>query len=213
MNKISLLLVDDHPVVRAGYRQLLSNVSHINVIAESDSAEQACQLCADLKPDIVIMDLNLPGMSGLEAIRRITSADPSASILAFTINDELLYLERTLTAGAKGYLTKSGDPRLLLKGIEELAAGRSFIDPVLLKKQAQKKAKQKESISATAQLSPREFDVYNLLIKGKTSKDIADTLYLSQKTVANYATQIKLKLGVKTIAEMSHLAQQPLNDG
>jgi len=207
MNKISLLLVDDHPVVRAGYRQLLSNVAHINVLAESDSAEKACQLYAELKPNIVIMDLNLPGMSGLEAIRRITTADPSASILAFTINDELLYLERALTAGAKGYLTKSGDPRLLLEAIEELAAGRRFIDPVLLKKRALKEARQKESLSGTAQLSPREFDVYNLLIKGRTSKEIADTLCLSQKTVANYATQIKLKLGVKTVAEMSHLAQ------
>ena len=208
MNKISLLLVDDHPIVRAGYRQLLSNIAHIDVLAESDSAEKACQLYVDLKPDIVIMDLNLPGMSGLEAIRRITSADPTAVILAFTINDELLYLERALTTGAKGYLTKSGDPRLLLKGIEALAAGHSFIDPILLKKQALKEAKKKESLSRTAELSPREFDVYNLLIKGKTSKEIADTLYLSQKTVANYATQIKLKLGVKTIAEMSYLAQR-----
>ena len=207
MNKISLLLVDDHPVVRAGYRQLLSNVTHINVLAESDSAEEACQLYASLNPDIVIMDLNLPGMSGLEAIRRITTADPSAAILAFTINDELAYLDRALTAGAKGYLTKSGDPRLLLEGIEELAAGRSFIDPVLLKKQALKKAKQKESLSSSAQLSPREFDVYTLLIKGRTSKEIASNLCLSQKTIANYATQIKLKLGVKTLAEMSHLAQ------
>jgi len=202
MNKISLLLVDDHPVVRAGYRQLLSNVAHINVLAESDSAEEACQLYTSLTPDVVIMDLNLPSMSGLEAIRRITAADPSATILAFTINDELPYLDRALTAGAKGYLTKSGDPRLLLEGIEELAAGRSFIDPILLKK-----TKQKESLSSSAQLSPREFDVYNLLIKGRTSKEIASSLCLSQKTVANYATKIKLKLGVKTIAEMSHLAQ------
>lgn len=211
MNKISLLLVDDHPIVRAGYRQLLSIVTHIDVLAESDCAEKACQLYIDLKPDIVIMDLNLPGMSGLEAIRRITSVNSSAAILAFTINDELLYLERALLAGAKGYLTKSGDPRLLLKGIETLAAGHSFIDPVLLKKQALKASKQKESLSSTAQLSPREFDVYHLLIKGQTSKEIADSLYLSQKTVANYATQIKLKLGVKTIAEMSHLAQHSNN--
>lgn len=207
MNNISLLLVDDHPVVRAGYRQLLANAAHINVLAESDSAEKAYQLYIELKPNIVIMDLNLSGMSGLEAIRRITAADPSATILAFTIHDELQYLERTLTAGAKGYLTKSGDPRLLLDAIEELAAGRRFIDPVLLSKRALKITKQKEALSGTSQLSPREFDVYTLLIKGHTSKDIANTLCLSQKTVANYATQIKLKLGVKTIAEMSYLAQ------
>lgn len=208
MKKVSLLLVDDHPVVRAGYLQLLSNIAHIDVLAQSDCAEQACQLYLDLKPNIVIMDLNLPGMSGLGAIRRITATDPSAAILAFTINDELLYLERALAAGAKGYLTKSGDPRLLPKAIEALAAGESFIDPVLLKKQALKNAKHKQSLSNTAQLSPREFDIYSLLIKGQTSKEIAYSLHLSQKTVANYATQIKSKLGVKTIAEMSHLAQQ-----
>ena len=207
-NKISLLLVDDHAIVRAGYRQLISTSARIHIIAESETAAKACQLYKKLKPDVVVMDLSLPGMSGLEAIRRIISFNPAAAILAFTIHDELIYLERVLEAGAKGYLTKSCDPYLLLEGIEQLALGHTFIEPILLKKRDLKQREKGNTASGIAQLSPREFDVYCLLIKGQPSKEIANSLFLSQKTVANYATQIKTKLGVKTVAEMSHLAAQ-----
>lgn len=207
-NKISLLLVDDHAIVRAGYRQLISTSARIHIIAESETAAKACQLYKELKPDVVVMDLSLPGMSGLEAIRRIIAINPSAAILAFTIHDELIYLERVLEAGAKGYLTKSCDPYLLLEGIEKLALGHTFIEPSLLQKRDLKQRERGNTASGIAQLSPREFDVYCLLIKGQPSKEIANSLFLSQKTVANYATQIKTKLGVKTVAEMSHLAAQ-----
>jgi len=200
------MLVDDHAVVRAGYRHLMSTSSQIDVIAESDTAENACQLYAQLKPDVVVMDLNLPNMTGLECIRRIILQDSNAAILAFTIHDELIYLERALQAGAKGYLTKSCDPRLLLEGIEAIAKGRTFIDPLLVSKQQKKQAGSIKRLNKVDKLSPREFDVYCLLIKGCTTKDIADTLFLSQKTVANYATQIKAKFGAKTVAEMTHLA-------
>jgi len=206
MSKISLMLVDDHAVVRAGYRQLISNSPNISIVGESDTAEKACQMYSDLKPDVVVMDLGLPGMSGLEAIRRINALNETAAILAFTIHDELIYLERALEAGAKGYLTKSCDPHLLLEGIEKLAVGQVFIDPLLKEKRDLKRADSGDLSSNVAQLSPREFDVYCLLVKGIPTKDIADSLFLSQKTVANYATGIKLKLGVKTIAEMSRLA-------
>jgi DNA-binding NarL/FixJ family response regulator len=200
--------VDDHAVVRAGYRHLMSTSSQIDVIAECDTAERACQLYTQLKPDVVVMDLSLPNMSGLECIRRIILQDANAVILAFTIHDELIYLERALEAGAKGYLTKSCDPRLLLEGIEALAKGRVFIDPLLLVKQEKKQAGSHKPLNAVNQLTPREFDIYCLLVKGITTKEIANSLYLSQKTVANYATQIKAKLGVRTVAEMSHLATQ-----
>jgi DNA-binding NarL/FixJ family response regulator len=207
-NKISLLLVDDHAIVRAGYRQLISTSSRIYVAAESETAEKACQVYKELKPDVVVMDLSLPGMSGLEAIRRIISINPSAVIMAFTIHDELIYLERVLKAGAKGYLTKSCDPYLLLEGIEQLALGKTFIDPALLKKHDLKNAEQGSKVTGVEQLSPREFDIYCLLVKGLPNKEIASSLFLSQKTVANYVTQIKTKLGVKTVAQMSHLAHQ-----
>jgi DNA-binding NarL/FixJ family response regulator len=209
MNKISLLLVDDHAVVRAGYRQLMSASPTIQVVGESETAEKACQLYLDLKPDVVVMDLSLPGMSGLEAVRRISSRDPSAAIMAFTIHDELIYLERALEAGAQGYLTKSCDPSFLLEGIEQLALGQQYIDPLMVDKWQQKKAlKEAKGMEEMATLSPREFDVYCLLVKGQTSQQISESLSLGQKTIANYATQIKVKLGVKTIAEMVHLASQ-----
>lgn len=209
MNKISVLLVDDHAVVRAGYRQLISASERIYIVGESETAEKACQLYLELKPDVVVMDLSLPGMSGLEAIRRITTRSPSATILIFTIHDELIYLKRALEAGAKGYLTKSCDPRLLLEGIEQLSIGRQFIEPLMADRWAVKEAAEDgKSLGEIASLSPREFDVYCWLIKGQTSQQISESLSLSQKTVANYATQIKIKLGVKTIAEMAHLAGQ-----
>ena len=208
MNKISLLLVDDHAVVRAGYRQLISASERIHVVGESETAEKACQSYLELKPDVIVMDLSLPSMSGLEAIRRITTRSPDAAIMAFTIHDELIYLKRALEAGAKGYLTKSCDPRLLLEGIEQLALGRQFIEPVMAGKLQQTKvlteAGGKKDMD---ELSPREFDVYCLLVKGQTSQQISESLSLSQKTIANYATQIKVKLGVKTIAEMVHLSR------
>lgn len=208
MNKISLLLVDDHAVVRAGYRQLISTSEQIHIIGESDTAEGACQMYAKLQPDVVVMDLGLPKMSGLEGIRRIKAADDNAAILAFTIHDELVYLDRAFEAGVKGYLTKSCDPHLLLEGIEALARGQEFIDPVLKQKQESKALGSASGLKTAEKLSAREFDIYCLLIKGETSKDIAAMLFLSHKTVANYTTQIKSKLGVKTVAEMSHLASQ-----
>lgn len=210
MNKISLLLVDDHAVVRAGYRQLIAASERIQIIGECESAEKACQLYLELTPDVVVMDLGLPGMSGLEGIRRIVGRDPAASVLAFTIHDELIYLKRVLEAGAKGYLRKSCEPDLLLKGVELLSQGRQFIDPFMANKLAESDgmAGGKSREGGIASLSPREFDIYCLLVKGQTSQQISKALSLSQKTVANYTTQIKTKLGVKTAAELVHLAGQ-----
>lgn len=208
MSKISLLLVDDHAIVRAGYRQLISTSEQICIVGESETAEDACQQYSLLKPNVVLMDLNLPGMSGLEAIRRITTNSQSAAIMVFSIHDELAYLERAFEAGAKGYLTKSCDPYLLIEGIQKLASGGTCIDPILLQKQQLRLLEQKDNTISISQLTQREFDIYCLLIKGKTTKEISESFFLSQKTVANYATQIKFKLGVRTIAEMSHLAQK-----
>ncbi len=206
MDKIRILLVDDHAIVRAGYRQLISTSNKIEVIGESETGEEGCQLYFQLKPDVLVIDLNLPKMSGLEAIRRIKQRDPAAAVLAFTMHSEQIYLKRTLEAGANGYLTKSCDPDLLLEGVCALAEGRQFIDPLfsnVLKGDSSDGGGGKNDLR---ELSPREFDIYRLLIDGQANREIAESLSLSQKTVANYATQIKAKLGVKTIAEMTRKA-------
>ncbi|CAA6823804.1 MAG: DNA-binding response regulator [uncultured Thiotrichaceae bacterium] len=207
--QITLLLVDDHAIVRAGYRQLISTTPDIVVIGESAAAEEACQQYDELQPDVVVMDLNLPGMSGLEAIRRLISKAPSAAILAFTMHDELAYVHRALEAGAKGYLTKSCDPDLLIEGVYALAKGENYIEPVLaealLKSEAASKVITKNGLE---ELSPREFDVFCLLAEGKACKQAASTLFLSEKTVSNYATKIKNKLGVRTLPELTRIAYQ-----
>jgi DNA-binding NarL/FixJ family response regulator len=206
MDKIRLLLVDDHAVVRAGYRQLISTSDKIEVVGESETGEEGCQLYFQLNPDVLVIDLSLPRMSGLEAIRRIKQRDPAAAMLAFTMHSEQVYLKRTLEAGAKGYLTKSCDPDLLLEGICVLAEGRRFIDPLFSNISKGLAGDESGGKSDLNELSPREFDIYRLLIDGQVNREIAESLSLSQKTVANYATQIKAKLGVKTIAEMTRKA-------
>ena len=209
MKKIKLLLVDDHAIVRAGYRQLISTKDDIIVVGESGTAEDACQKYNDLKPDVVVMDLNLPGMTGLEAIRRLTSKDSSAAVLAFTIHDELAYLKRALEAGAKGYLTKSCEPDLLIAGVYSLAKGESYIEPQLREKLHRPTVtNQAKSNSCLEGLSPREFEVFCLLAEGKACKQAASSLFLSEKTVSNYATQIKNKLGVRTLPELTRIAYQ-----
>ena len=210
MKEIKLLLVDDHAVVRAGYRQLISTVNDMTIVGESSTAEDACQKYTKLKPDVVVMDLSLPSMTGLEAIRRITLHDSSIAILAFSIHNEAIYVQRAIEAGAKGYLTKSCEPNILIKAIYALAEGKTYIEKELQAKLNSKPlSNQQTSNNKTAsKLSPREFDVFCLLAEGKSCKEVATLLFLSEKTISNYATQIKTKLGARTLTELTRIAYQ-----
>ena len=206
MNKpIKVLLIDDHAVVRAGFQLLLSSVEDIDVIAEADRGERACRLYADKQPDVVVMDLSMPGIGGLETIRRLCSRDAEAKILVFSIHDEMVYVNRALQAGAKGYITKSSAPEILVEAVQHIAAGKAYIESVLIKSTAvlNDSYEHKSKVSA---LSVREFDIFKLLAKGLTTHEIADELCLGNKTVANYSTQIKSKLKVSTLAELAHIA-------
>lgn len=202
--KIRIMLVDDHAVVRAGYRMLLKNSEDIEVIAEADSGERACKAFADLKPDVVVMDLSMPGIGGLEAIRRIIARDANAKILVFSMHEDTVFVEQALRAGAQGYLTKSSAPEILVEAIKELAAGKSHIDSELVQRLAVQKSRGKDS--PFSGLSTREFEIFCLLAEGLNTSEIAKRLSLSYKTVANYSTQIKSKLNVSTIAELARLA-------
>ena len=202
--KIRILLVDDHAVVRAGYRMLLKNSEDIEVIAEADSGERACKAFADLKPDVVVMDLSMPGIGGLEAIRRIIARDANAKILVFSMHEDTVFVEQALQAGAQGYLTKSSAPEILVEAIKELAAGKSHIDSEIVQRLAIQKSRGKDS--PFSGLSTREFEIFCLLAEGLNTSEIAKRLSLSYKTVANYSTQIKSKLNVSTIAELARLA-------
>ncbi|MDP2179655.1 response regulator transcription factor [Methylicorpusculum sp.] len=202
---IKVILVDDHAVVRAGFRLLLSAVPNIQVIAEAERGEQACQLYLDNKPDVVVLDLSMPGIGGLESIRRICNRDNQAKILVFSVHDEQVYVNRAMMAGAKGYITKNSAPAILVEAIQKISEGGEYIEDGLLKNTTIA-GNPTDYRALIESLSAREFDVFCLLAKGLTMHKVADELCLGYKTAANYGTQIKNKLKVSTVAELAHIA-------
>lgn len=203
-NRIKVLLVDDHAVVRVGYQMLLQNTNDIEVVSEAESGEQACKHYVDKKPDVVVMDLSMPGIGGLGAIRRILARDAKAKILVFSMYENTIFVEQALQAGARGYITKSSAPKILIDAIRELAAGESHIDSAIAQQLAFKKTKGENT--PFSDLSTREFEIFCLLAEGLNTSEISKRLSLGYKTVANYSTQIKSKLNVSTVAEIARLA-------
>lgn len=203
-DKIKVLLVDDHAVVRAGYKMLLQHTDDIEVVSEANSGEQACKHYVDKDPDVVVMDLSMPGIGGLEAIRRIVARDSDARILVFSMHESTIFVEQALQAGAHGYITKSSPPEALIKAIRELVAGKSHIDSEIAQQLAFKKTKGQDT--PFSDLSTREFEILCLLAEGLNTSEISKRLSLSYKTVANYGTQIKSKLNVSTVAALVRLA-------
>jgi DNA-binding NarL/FixJ family response regulator len=202
--RVRVLLVDDHAVVRAGYRLLLQSAPEIEVVAEADSGELACRLNAEHTPDVVVMDLRLPGIGGLEAIRRIVRREPNAKVLVFSMHEDALFVEQALAAGARGYVTKSSAPHVLVAAVKEVAAGGTPLSGNL--KERLSLARVRGADSRLEKLSTREFEIFCLLAEGLGSAEIARRLSLSHKTVANYGTEIKSKLEVGTAAELTRLA-------
>lgn len=206
MKKVSILLVDDHAVVRAGFRMLLASTSTIEIVAEAERGEAACQLYLEKRPDVVVLDLSMPGIGGLECLRRICNRDPLAKILVFSVHDESVYVSRAIAAGAKGYITKNSAPAILVDAIQSIAVGGMYIEPSLEKPHTTHKPDDVDYKNLINTLTPKEFDVFCLLAKGLTTHKIADELCLGYKTVANYGTQIKNKFNASTVAELAHIA-------
>jgi two-component system invasion response regulator UvrY len=203
---INVLLVDDHAVVRTGYRRLLETQPHIRILAEAATAEEGRRLYFEQHPDVVVMDISMPGIGGIEGIRRILSRDATARILICSIHDNSLLADRALQSGALGYVTKASDPEVLVKAVETVGRGKVFLGPDIAQALALKHI-EKES-SPLAVLSPREFEIFRLVADGRSGNIIADRLCLSTKTVSNYLSQIKKKLDVSSTAELVHLAMR-----
>ncbi|MBI2992657.1 MAG: response regulator transcription factor [Gammaproteobacteria bacterium] len=201
---IRVLLVDDHAVVRAGYRILLERAGDIVLAGEAESGEQAYRLYTELKPDVVVMDISLPGIGGFEAIRRIIARDPRARILVFSMHEDTVFVDQAVNAGARGYITKNSAPAVLVEAIRRIAAGESYLEAGLAQQLAFQKVRDEDS--PFSRLSTREFEICSLLAQGCGTSEIAKRLSLSYKTVANYSTQIKNKLNVGTAAELTRLA-------
>jgi two-component system, NarL family, invasion response regulator UvrY len=202
---IQVLLVDDHAVVRTGFRLLLQSQPDIKVAAEAPSGEAACQLYAELSPDVVVMDLGMPGMGGLEALRRIRARNPAARILALSAHDDPMHARRALREGALGFLSKRSAPETLIEAIGTVAAGRRYIDPSLAQKLALAEI-EGAARSPIEQLSEREFEVFIRLAGGATVQKIADDLKLSASTIGTHLYNIKQKLGVVNQSELTLLA-------
>ena len=201
---VRVLLVDDHAVVREGYRRLLERTPEIEVVAEAATGEDAYRVFCELTPDVVVMDINLPGMSGIEAARRMLAREPDARILVFSMHEDALFGSRALQAGARGYVTKASAPEVLVEAVKAVSAGRLYISHDMAQELALQTVPGQDLPLNT--LSPREFEVFRLLAEGKSVADIARILSLSQKTVANYQSLIKQKLEADTSAQMVWIA-------
>jgi DNA-binding NarL/FixJ family response regulator len=201
---VRVLLVDDHAVVREGYRRLLERTSDIQVIAEASSGEEAYRLFCEQAPDVVVMDINLPTMSGIEVTHRLLAREPQAKILVFSMHDEALLASRVLQAGAFGYVTKASAPEVLVEAVRAVAQGRPYISHDMAQVLALQTVAGHDVALST--LSPREFEVFRLLAEGKPINEIARILSLSQKTIANYQSTIKQKLEADTSAQMVWIA-------
>jgi two-component system, NarL family, invasion response regulator UvrY len=202
---IRVLLADDHAVVRMGFRLLLQSVAEISVVAEADSGEAACQLYFELKPDIVVMDLAMPGMGGLEALRRIRARHAQAQILTLSAHDDPMHARRALQEGALGFLSKRSAPEALLEAVTVVAAGRRYLDPELAQKLALAQF-DGGAKSPVERLSEREFEVFVRLAGGATVQRIATDLNLSASTIGTHLYNIKQKLGVVNQSELTLIA-------
>lgn len=201
---INILLVDDHAIVREGYRALLAKQTGLAVIAEAADGQQAYQCFKEHQPDVVITDLSLPGSSGLELIAKIKQRDAKAKILVFTMHQNPSFAVQATRAGALGYVTKSSEPDVLLRAIHEVYAGRMSLSADIA--QALAMAQLGTEKMALDTLTVREFEILHLLIEAKSPDEIAQILNISPKTVCNSHYLIKRKLGVGSDIELMRLA-------
>jgi DNA-binding NarL/FixJ family response regulator len=199
-----VVLADDHPVVREGYRRLLERAGGIEVVAEVEDGEGAYRVFCELLPDVLVIDINLPGISGIEAARRVLAREPAAKVLIFSMHEDVVFASRALQAGARGYITKSSAPDVLVEALRAVARGKMYISHDV----AQRLAAQVVPGGNVAfnELSAREFEVFRLLAEGNSVADIARILSLSPKTIANYQSLIKQKLDADTSAQMVWIA-------
>ena len=201
---VRVMLVDDHAVVRMGFRLLLEGATDLKVVAEANSGEEAVRSFAEAKPDVVVMDISMPGIGGLEAIDRILAREPQARILVLSAHEDIMHARRVLKAGAVGYLTKRSAAEALIDAIRQVAQGKTYLEPSI----AQQLALQQLSgdRSPVDMLSEKEFKVFLALAKGKSVAEIAEVMSLSPRTVGTHLYNIKQKLGASNSAELAIMA-------
>lgn len=195
---IRVLLIDDHPVVLAGYKRLLETTPDIAVVAEAGTGEEGYFAFLNHHPDVVVLDLQLPGRSGLDTLHRLQQRDSTAKVLVVSVHDNEIFVKRARTAGAYGFLSKCSSPLALLEAIRRLARGEQFFDEM-----AWNAPDQPEPL---LHLSEREFEVFRLLAQGQSIRNISQILHISPKTAGVHQTRIMGKLNLENLAQLTLLA-------
>lgn len=206
MAKLKLMLVDDHAVVRGGFKVLLQTWDDVEVVAEASSGEEALTQFDTHHPDVVVMDIAMAGMGGLEAIKRLVSKDPHVRILSLSAHEDTSYSKRAFQAGALGYLSKRTAPEVLIDAIRTVAQKKRFIDPVIAQRMAMQDLD--GSDNPLEKLSPREFEVFIQLARGLSVLQISEVLNLSSSTVGTHLYKVKQKLRLSNQSEITLLAMQ-----
>lgn len=204
---IRLMLVDDHDLVRSGLRRLLDEAPDLEVVAEAANGEEALDLARDVKPQVVLMDLNMPGMGGLEATRRLLSAHEGLKVIAVSMYADEPYPNRLLEAGASGYISKDSAADEVVEAAREVAAGKTYVAPSIASKLAVSLIKG-SGTSPFDQLSQREMQITMLVTHGQSTQAISDTLSLSPKTVSTYRYRIFEKVDVNNDVELTRMAMR-----
>jgi two-component system invasion response regulator UvrY len=204
MSKIKVLLVDDHSVVRMGFKMLIEAESDMEVISEAESGEDGIKIFKELKPDLVVMDITMPGIGGLESIERILAYDKNAKILVLSAHEDSVHPKRVLNAGALGYLTKRSAAEELIKAIRSVHSGKKFLEADIAQQMAITQLSGENN--PVEVLSDREFEVFMALAKGKSTNEIAETMHLSPRTVGTHLYNIKQKLNANNSAEIALIA-------
>ena len=204
---IKVLIADDHAVVRRGLRQILAETPDILVGGEAKSTPEVRQLVREQRFDVVVLDLNMPGGSGLELLGELHRENPGARVLILTVYQENQYAVRAIKAGAAGFLTKESAPEKLIEAVRKIATGGRYISPELAETLASMVAGEAEG-APHERLSDREFEVFKMLASGRTVSQVASELALSVKTVSTHRTRILKKMDMKTNAELTHYAMR-----
>lgn len=202
---IKVMLVDDHDLVRTGIKRLLEDHPKIEIVGEAVSGEQALQQVTEYDPDVVLMDINMPGIGGLEATRKLLQRKPLLKIIVVTMHEDDLFPQRFLKAGALGYITKGAKVEEMLQAIQAVMANKRYLSPAIAQQIALSQVGE-ESSSPFESLSEREMQVLLMMLDGQTISAISEKLCLSPKTVSTYRTRLYAKLGVQNDIELTRLA-------
>tara|TARA_R110001583_G_scaffold40217_2_gene128676 strand:+ start:1591 stop:2229 length:639 start_codon:yes stop_codon:yes gene_type:complete len=206
MSDIRVMLTDDHAVVRSGIARLLERSEDIVIIGEAESGEQGYQLYSELEPDVMVMDMSMPGIGGLEALRRIITRHPKAKVIMFSMHENVTFAVQAMTSGAVGYVAKSGEAQELVTAVKQVMSGKSYLNAEMAHKIALQNMGAGDN--PLLRLTAREFEVFRLLAEGHLVDEIASMLTISQKTVANYQTSLKQKLDIQSSVDLVRLAMK-----